>query len=93
MEIKLETRKGATLNKDWLEECPAWETLGDAVLTVKDERGEVLLSGTDGRVPPRHISVSYSLPNREYWQDCGENLQEAWEFAQRVLAGGEKAYQ
>jgi hypothetical protein len=93
VEIKLEYRDETGLRKRWLEELPDWETLGEAALTVKEGEREVIVSGTDGRVPSAHHSVSYTEGSTEHWQDCGTHLQEAFAFAQLVLAKGAEAYQ
>lgn len=93
MQIKIETREGAALRKQFPTSIPSFDSLGEAAVTLQDNGREVVISGTDERVAPRHHSVSTFEGGFEYWQDCGENFQEAVTFAKQVLEQGTAAYQ
>lgn len=82
----------------WLDELPDWESLGDARIEISEgRRRTVVIAGDDLRTPPKNHLVSFTEKlkgaGREYWQDCGPNLQDACAFALDVMERGSDAFE
>lgn len=97
MNIKLIYSVEGQRKSRWLDELPDWETLGsDCRLEISKGKRTVTVTTDNLRVPQLHHLVSFTEASRgagrEYWQDCGKDLQKAIKFALEVWEHGPDAF-